>query len=213
MMVSTEFDPARDFDRQVQNLLDLGLTTAEFRERVSPLRDVAIAKADGSAPPVDGHAPFVLVVTRDLLPIEESVPRTTLNGKNRPGVVNDRHFPPGDLARFTPVEALDIPDGSVYLIFDVDRGEEFCGAVPEDAMAVIADRRRTALTIDEGIAFLLHHPAALARNKCFSLGGSRCGDRRVPALWISQGAPMLGWCWAGNPHTWLGVASCAARAA
>jgi hypothetical protein len=37
------------------------------------------------------------------------------------------------------------------------------------------------------------------------------GDRRVPALWISGGAPKLGWCWAGNPHTWLGSASCATR--
>ncbi|MGQ0669203.1 MAG: DUF5701 family protein [Actinomycetota bacterium] len=22
--------------------------------------------------------------------------------------------------------------------------------------------------------------------------------------------PRLGWCWAGNPHTWLGSASCGA---
>jgi hypothetical protein len=52
--------------------------------------------------------------------------------------------------------------------------------------------------------------------------GSRCGDRRVPALWISggsardggtarRGAAKLGWCWAGNHHTWLGHASAAQR--
>ncbi|WFF07707.1 DUF5701 family protein [Micromonospora sp. WMMD1076] len=29
----------------------------------------------------------------------------------------------------------------------------------------------------------------------------------MPALWISQGAPKLGWCWFGNPHTWLGSAT------
>ena len=45
------------------------------------------------------------------------------------------------------------------------------------------------------------------------LAGSRCGDRRVPALWISEGAPKLGWCWAGNPHTWLGTASAGSRTA
>jgi hypothetical protein len=33
----------------------------------------------------------------------------------------------------------------------------------------------------------------------------------VTAIWISKGAPKLGWCWAGNPHTWLGSASCAKR--
>jgi Family of unknown function (DUF5701) len=52
---------------------------------------------------------------------------------------------------------------------------------------------------------------AVAKNGGFSLAGSRCGDRRVTALWISQNRPKLGWCWAGNPHTWLGTASCADR--
>ena len=42
---------------------------------------------------------------------------------------------------------------------------------------------------------------------------SRCGDKRVPAIWISAGAPKLGWCWDGNPHTWLGAASAGARVA
>jgi NhaA family Na+:H+ antiporter len=45
-----------------------------------------------------------------------------------------------------------------------------------------------------------------------SLLGSRAGDRRVPALWLRRGHPKLGWCWAGNPHTWLGSASCGGRA-
>jgi hypothetical protein len=43
-------------------------------------------------------------------------------------------------------------------------------------------------------------------------------DARTPAVWISggtgrdgvesRGAPKVGWCWAGNRHTWLGFASC-----
>ena len=46
-------------------------------------------------------------------------------------------------------------------------------------------------------------------------------DTRTPALWISNGtgrdgkerrnAPKVGWCWAGNRHTWLGFASAAER--
>ncbi|QIZ36462.1 DUF5701 family protein [Saccharopolyspora sp. ASAGF58] len=54
---------------------------------------------------------------------------------------------------------------------------------------------------------------AAAVGKCFSVGGSRCGDRRVAAIWISQNAPKLGWCWEDNPHTWPGTASPAARRA
>jgi hypothetical protein len=79
-------------------------------------------------------------------------------------------------------------------------------------MQIITGQRRTPLTVDEGIAFVTQFPGALEKNKCFSLVGARCGDRRVPTLWISQGAPKLGWCWAGNPHTWLDSASCAGRA-
>jgi hypothetical protein len=65
----------------------------------------------------------------------------------------------------------------------------------------------------QDIAFVTHYPAALAKNMCFSLGGSRSGDRRVPAIWTSRNAPRLGLCWAGNPHTWRGMASAGGRAA
>jgi Family of unknown function (DUF5701) len=46
-------------------------------------------------------------------------------------------------------------------------------------------------------------------------------DARTPAVWISNGtgrdgpanrnAPKVGWCWAGNRHTWLGFASASGR--
>ncbi|WP_371498705.1 DUF5701 family protein [Kitasatospora sp. NBC_00374] len=153
--------------------------------------------------------PFVLVVGRELAPPALTVPLTTLAGKSRPGVI-DRNYAPGDVERFVPTVGL--PSGSAHLLLDVQRGEEFCGVVPGDAMTVIADRGRQLLTVEEGIALVTQYPAALAKNKCFSLGASRCGDRRVPAIWISQGAPKLGWCWEGNPHTWLGMASAGGRA-
>jgi hypothetical protein len=78
---------------------------------------------------------------------------------------------------------------------------------------VILGRGRTPLTIDEGIAVVAHAPYLLEKNKCFMLSGSRRSDRRVPAMWISEGAPKLGWCWDGNPHSWLGVASAGGRVA
>jgi hypothetical protein len=107
-----------------------------------------------------------------------------------------------------------VPAGAAaYLLVGVDRGEEFCGVRPEDALPVITGRGRTPLTIDEGIAVVTQAPHLLAKNRCFMLSGSRRQDRRVPALWISERAPKLGWCWDGNPHTWLGVASAAGRLA
>jgi hypothetical protein len=98
-------------------------------------------------------------------------------------------------------------------VFDVDRGSEFCSVTPTDAVATITERGRTPITVAEGIALVTQHEHLLVKNHCFSLAGSRCGDKRVPAIWISNKAPKLGWCWAGNPHTWLGTAHSADRAA
>ncbi|CAL9522266.1 hypothetical protein SUDANB176_03876 [Streptomyces sp. enrichment culture] len=217
----TVLDPAAEFDRQVRTLTELGypklsgLAPERFAERLAPLRATALAAASDTEhahDPESGRVPFVLVVTRELAPVEETMPRTALHGGKLPGFV-DRSFEPGSLERFVATPETELPDPQAYLLFGVERGEEFCGAVPREAMATIASRGRTLLTIEEGIALLTHFPQVLVKNKCFSLGGSRSGDRRVPAIWISQKAPKLGWCWEGNPHTWLGMASAAGRRA
>jgi hypothetical protein len=216
-MTVTPFDPGLEFDRQVGNLLDrgypqlCGLTGDGFAAVVAPLRQVAVERATRATPPTPARVPFALVITAGLVSPERAVPLLALKGKAKPGIV-DRHYAPGDLARFEPIKELEIPAGQAYLALDVDRGEQTLNLAPDDATAIITGQGRTPLTVAEGIAFATHFPEALEKNKCFSLAGSRCGDRRVPALWISAGAPKLGWCWAGNPHTWLGSASCGGRA-
>ena len=186
-----------------------GMKDDDLRERLEPLRAAAeaIDARAGEEPP--GQTAYVVVVTRDLVDPYATVPLLSLRGKQ--GVV-DRNHAPGDLATYDPLPELGVP-GPAYLLVDVDRGEEFCGVRPEEALPVIRGRGRTPLTIDEGIAVVTHAPRLLEKNKCFMLSGSRRHDRRVPALWISDGAPKLGWCWDGNPHTWLGVASAGSRVA
>ena len=212
------FDPGAEFDRQAEGLVEAGYPAAadlgaeEFRSLVAPLRAVAEAHGGGECAPQEGRVPFVLVVTRRLVPIERAMEFTAVHGRKKPGFV-DRSFEPGSLERFVPPEGVSLPRQDAYLLLDVERGEEFCGVVPDDAMAAVARRGRTLLTIEEGVALLTQFPQVLVKNKCFSLGGSRCGDRRVPALWISGNAPKLGWCWEGNPHTWLGMASAGGRRA
>ncbi|MDT0200394.1 DUF5701 family protein [Nocardioides sp. AE5] len=215
-------DAARtEFHRQTDRLVELGypalagIAEEELRALVAPLAEQLPDVPDvlGSAP-TEGRAPFVLVITRDMVDPEATVPLLRLMGKrglgSKPGVI-DRNHAEGDLATYHPLEELELPDARAYLLVDVERGEEFCNVAPEQALPVIRDRGRTPLTIDEGIALATHAPHLLEKNKCFMLSGSRRGDRRVPALWISQNAPKLGWCWDGNPHTWLGVASAGAR--
>lgn len=120
-------------------------------------------------------------------------------------------MPAGDLERFRPTDGLELPSGSAYLATGVDTGGATLNITPDDALPTITSGGRSPLTIDEGMALVTLIPDVLVTHNAFSMLGSRCGDRRVPAMWTSRGRPRLGWCWAGNPHAWLGSASCAAR--
>lgn len=211
-MGESRYDAGTEFDRQLDRLVHLGypslagLTEDAFRDLLAPLREAAVTGAAGRPESTDGRVPFLLVTTRELVPVQERIALTTLAGKRKPGIL-DRNFPADDLPTFDPIKELEVPAGPAYLLFDVDRGEEYRNQPPSTALADMTERGRLPITIDEGLAFVTLHPPALASNRCFSLVGSRCGDKRVPALWISQGAPKLGWCWFGNPHTWLGSAT------
>ena len=144
-----------------------------------------------------------------------------------------RHNKPGfvvvdmpDLEQFTPIPTVEIPDHPLYLLHDVDRGDDMRNWSPDEALPAITGRGRTPLTINEGISWLLQKPELLEPNYCFMTIASRKlkgkgYDSRTPAIWISgrtgrdgkhnSGAPKVGWCWAGNRHTWLGFASARLR--
>ena len=147
-------------------------------------------------------------MTREVVSPYATVPLLHLAGGSKPGRV-DRNHGEGDLDGYHPIEGSE-PPAAAYLLVGVERGEEFCNVRPEDATRTIREPRPHPLTIDEGIALVTQVPETLEKNKCFMLAGSRRHDRRVPALWISERAPKLGWCWDGNPHTWLGTASAGA---
>lgn len=202
-----------EFDRQREVLIErgypalAGLTATGFAELLEPLREVARRSI---APTGDTSVGFVLVVTDALVRAEDAIPLVRLAGGTAAGIVDRNHGDAG-LTPYRPLLELGVPDAAVYVLFDVERGEEFRGVRPGDAVPVILGRGRTPLTIHEGIALVTLFPEILQKNRCFMLAGSRRGDRRVPAVWISGKAPKFGWCWEGNPHTWLGTASAAAR--
>jgi hypothetical protein len=205
--------PLEEFDRQVQTLLRIGypaiagMSAETFASRLQPLKRL-LEGAPSELPNEDGRVPFVIVVPREWVPLEEAMALTQL--KDKTGYID---FRPGGLETFEPLSDLEVPEGHAYLVFDLDTGSDLRNLPPDVALAEIRSRRRTPLTLEEGLALLTHFPEKLKKNHCFSLAGSRSGDRRVPALWISQNRPRLGWCWAGNPHTWLGTASCGGRGA
>ena len=139
----------------------------------------------------------------ELTPVEEALARVG-------GFVGMDPTTPAD---YVPIPDLHIPDAASYTLHDVDLGAEFFDVTPDDALPEIVLRGRSPLTIEEGLAVVMQFPDVLATQNAFSLLGSRRGDRRVPALWVSGGRPRLGWCWAGAPHAWLGSASCRDRTA
>lgn len=199
-----------EFDRQSQTLVDAGypalagLDEAGFRALLEPLRRPSRAAAS-SAPT---RIPFAIVVSSALVSADRALP--ALHWKATTGWTE---LTADELATFCPTEGVAVPEAAVYLVTDVDTGQETLGVRARDALPAILGEGRTPLTIDEGVSLLALFPGILRERNAFFLPGSRCGDKRVTALWVSKGHPRLGWCWEGNPHTWLGSASAAGRLA
>lgn len=201
-----------EFDRQIATLVErgypaaAGLTERRFRARLEPLW-AAVISLDPAGDAERGEVGFVIVVRGSLVPSATSIALVRRRGKA--GFLS--MLTPDELTTFAPIEPVELPVGDAYLLAGIESGRSSLNVTPDDALAQILAAGRSPLTIDEGIALITQFPEAVAKNGGISLAGSRCGDRRVAALWISQGAPKLGWCWAGNPHTWLGIGSCARR--
>lgn len=203
-----------ELERQIEALIDAGvpvesgLSPGDLRSALDGVRPLL---PDGTTQGFDpSGAPFVAVPAPRSLDCEALIPLVTLAGGRVAGVLDRNHGDEG-LSRYRDVAELGVPVDVPYLLVDIERGEEFCDVRPRDAVTEILARGRSPLTILEGIVLQLVRPDLLVKNRCFMLAGSRRGDRRIPALWISGGAPKLGWCWEGNPHSWLGTASAAAR--
>lgn len=206
--------PVDEFDRQVATYASLGvpglhgMSAAAFDDLVRPLREVAHTRPAGgptTEPGDPGRLPFVLVVPG--VPAERLMPLTRQAA--RAGYVDMR---PVDSSVFQPAPGAAVPD-TPYVAWDVDTGRATLNLHPADAGAWLASRERLPLTIDEGIAVLLLNPGLLRAANCYQMLASRDGSKRIPSLWVtSAGRPRLGWCYERMPHTWLGSASCAARA-
>ncbi|WP_369256775.1 DUF5701 family protein [Geodermatophilus amargosae] len=177
------------------------------------LRDLAAGVPDGD----------LLVLAPSLLPA--SALADLLTWRDRPVfVVADMT----DLDDFGPLEDA-VPPAPAYAMGDLDRGDAYRNCTPDESLPRIRAAGRTPLTVTEGLTWLLQCPDVLERNACTMTVGSRLRrangslDARTPALWISngtgrdgrerRGAAKVGWCWAGNRHTWLGIASAAGRIA
>ncbi|MFF3731278.1 DUF5701 family protein [Streptomyces sp. NPDC002476] len=203
---------------QAERLVELGvheiagLSAEELR---------TFASAEAAKAPAGGEG-ALLAVHPDRAPASALAPLLRRSGK--PGfVVVD--MPDVDL--FAPLDTVALPDAPLYLLTGLDRGDRMANWSPDEALPALTAEARTPLLLTEGIHWVLQQPDILERNHCFMTIGSRLRkangalDTRTPAVWISNGtgrdgrerrdAPKIGWCWAGNRHTWLGFASATGR--
>lgn len=199
---------------QAERLVALGIHTLAGIA-ADDLREAAAHLTDAAPPGA------LLVVRPELAPPSGLAPLLR-RGEHAGFVVEDMT----DVDAFRPIPGAE-PPGSVYAVHGLDRGDAMAGWTPDAALPAILAAGRTPLTLTEGLHWLLQRPETLERNRCFMTIGSRLRhpdgrlDARTPALWISngtgrdgaahRGAPKVGWCWAGNHHTWLGFASAAGR--
>ena len=206
--------PARPMDEQAEKLIELGV------HKLANLQATELRAAAQAATAQD----TLLVIHPQRAPASALTP--LLNHRDKKGfVVVDMP----DVDAFAPIAESPIPASAMYFLNDIDRGDDMANWSPNEALPAITGQQRTPLTLSEGIFWLLQQPELLERNHCFMTIGSRLRkasnkiDARTPAIWISNGtgrdgatnrdAPKVGWCWAGNRHTWLGFASAATRRA
>lgn len=169
-----------------------------------------------------GNEAGLLVVHPDRAPASAVVDSLSVDGR-KCFIVSDM----SDVDDFTAIPSIELPHAPIYVLRDLDRGDAMANWSPDEALPAIENAGRTPLTLNEGLHWLLQSPEVLERGHCFMTIGSRRRkpdgglDARTPALWISNGtgrdgpanrnAPKVGWCWAGNRHTWLGFASAGSR--
>lgn len=204
----------QEFEKQVATLVSKGypklaqLSDESFKKRLSILEEMLPKDLDVEIDLEKGTLPFVIVVKSSMVQAEQAMSLIEKNGKQ--GIT--KLFPHTSTS-FASIPEVEIPTSNMYLLINIDRGKETINLPPSEALTIIKQADRSPLTIDEGIAIVTQYPEFLIKNNCFSLLASRHeGDQRVPAIWINgQKQPNLGWCWDGNPHTWLGSASCEGR--
>lgn len=193
----------------------IGVRAAEFVSRATdfeyPDQPESLLAVDPALAPPSVLAPLM------------RLPGHGMSGAKQGFVVADMT----DVDRFAPIDGIDLPSGPLYAVTAPDRGDDFAGRSPVESLPEILAAGRTPLLLNEAVAWALQTPAVVEPNHCFMAIGSRARkpdgtlDSRTPAVWISggtgrdgaeaKGAPKVGWCWAGNRHTWLGIASAAGR--
>jgi hypothetical protein len=207
------FNVPAEFDRQLENLLHrqyprrAGLTPTEFSRLIEPLKDLLIEPDQPLEQPIrPGRIPFVIVSRQELIPADTAMRLVERRRKTGSSVID-----PDELRRFEPIPTVEVPDGLVYLLIDIDVGWETRNLSADEALRQIEGRGRSPLTLEEGIALVTHYPDVVDDTVGFFMPGSRRGGSMLAVLSVSKDRPRLGWWQAGLQSSLLGTPSCRTR--
>ena len=188
----------------------VGMDDRTFRSLAEPLINANATQVTEDVDLTIGYVPSLLVMGIDLITAEEMMPLVSV--KEKPGYVDMNPTTP---ATFVNIKETSVPDAPFYLVDGFSCGDDLRDMAPSDAMKTLTTNRRSPITINEALGAAVLYPELIENKHYFSILGSRSSahgaTKCVPAIWISRGAPRLGWCWEGNPHSWLGTASCSGR--
>jgi hypothetical protein len=201
----------KEFERQVATLSKREYSEAakmkpdEFAKLFEPLkehiREIAQREKETKE---EGHIPFIIVIKNDVIGGEKAMPLIELEGKKGyTGMSAD------DIKGFKPYE-VKLPEGNAYLAIDIETGKTTLGKTPDEAIKQIKKDNRSALTVEEAVALITHHPEILKDHYVWA-SGSRHGGGKVANVWLFEGKPELCWDSSDGSSSKWGSASCGSR--
>lgn len=203
----------KEFKRQVATLSKREYAEAakmkpdEFARLFEPLKEHIreIAQRKKETKEKEGYVPFIIVIKNDVIGGEKAMPLIELEGKK--GFTGMRA---DDIKGFTPYK-VKLPEGKAYLAIDIETGKNTLGKTPDKAIKQIKKDNRSALTIEEAVALITHHPEILKDHYVWA-SGSRRGGGRVAGLRLDdEDKPLLGWGDSDGSSSIWGSASCGSR--
>lgn len=188
------------FEEQVRKLIEKGypallsLSEADFRAKLESLWQDKKGEIEPLHFSQDSEIPFLLVIkTGDLAKRLELVGKTELDL----GQIKDKE----ETAR-----------SDFYFLLDVEDGRGEVAKSPAESLKRFAKSGRHALTLDESLALITHHPEILNDHYLISAGTFIVkGGEDLPLLWLLDDKPELHYAWFGIAHGHYGSASCSAR--
>lgn len=159
------------FDWQIANLqaknYDRAMGKRKFSSSVEVLREVALGVPSAQ----EGCIPFLVVLPKSVLRIEQQISRVILGGKygKQRGVTT---IPSSGFKNMKGLRTPSVP----YLVLGIGLGmdeERFRVPVPDKRAELLAESGRSPLTIEEGVSLTTHFPELLRDDWTLCLHGSR----------------------------------------